>query len=521
MSSANKQSINILNDQVAAGVVLGELQNKAAEQASRLREIPLESAAATARANEAFSKANEYIERCRDFVSPGNMEHILGAEATKHGEVAETLEVNFRNGRDVLNQLKATAKVLEEGADRIGPSDYIINGDTPVQSKFINGGNGEIITPNNSLRHIFEHLKKYPGYANDTTAYGFPGQHGIYHMPKDQYEMIDKIQSGDTDGISFKTIKATKDFIEKIEEETGKPFAEVVKPGLNTYSDVQLGRVDDTINKEEAFYESSHKEQIKEINEEERAKLDEAKHITDASWSEAFKAAGIAAIISGATNAGLKIYSKIKSGTKLTEFSLDDWKDVGIDFTKGSARGGISGLSIYGLTKLGGFDAPFAGGLTTSAIGVCSLFIDYKSGKINSNDFADSANAICIESGMAAIGAAIGQAIIPIPVVGAIVGTQAMQFALKITKQLVGEKEQELISEMQRSYEEILSRLDKDALDTINEIDAFYKRIGGLIEATMSPELNCRLTSSIILAQNLGVPDITYTTKELDDFIQS
>jgi len=515
----NRQTSNILESQAVAAVVLDGIQRKAQEQAARFTEITANTQNQLRASIDALNEANEYIERARDFVSPGNLSHILGPEATKHGEIAENLEVNFRNGRDVLQHLKATARILEDGKDRIGPTDYVINGSSPVQSKFINGG--DISTPNKSLSHIYEHLKTYPGYANDATPYGFPGQYGIFHMPKDQYETLQKVISGNTEGLSYKTVQSCKEFIGKIEEETGKSITEVVKPGLSTYKEVQLGRVDQTIDAEEKYYAAQHDKEVEEIRRHDEEQRAEANHITDASWSEAFKAAGIGAAISGTVSAGVLIYSKIKAGKKITDFTAQDWKEVGYDFAKGGLKGGITGMSVYGLTKLGGFSAPFAGSIVTASIGVTSLYIDYKKGKISKNDFADAAISLTAESGVAAIGAAIGQAAIPIPILGGILGTVIAQGAYKIVSYVCGEKEKKLISQMEASINAHISKLNEEYKKVLQQIMQYFEKLGGLIDAALSPEPNMRLNGSIELARFVGVKerDIIHNTSELDTFM--
>lgn len=511
-----RQSANILEDQVVAGYVQGQINRKLQEQLDAYSTIASNAAEKTRLANEAFSEANSCIEQARDFVSPGNLSHVLGNTNTKHGEIAEQLEVCFRNGRSVLNQEKAVAELLQKGKDRIGATDYLIN-ETPIQSKFINGLGTQ------SLDKVIGHLKQYPGYANDTTVYGFPGQHGEYHIPKDQYEVIKKILSGDTSGISSKTVNACKDKILEIEQITGKPFTEVVKPAVTNYSEVQLGRVDDTINAEEQHYEDVHQEKLDEIREEESRQTEAAKHITDASWAEAFKAAGIAAAISGTVSAGIKIYSKIRDGKPLCDFDVEDWKEVGFDFAKGGAKGGISGLAIYGLTKLGGFSAPFAGAMVSTSIGITSLYIDYKKGKIAETDFSDSACALSVEAGMAAVGAAVGQAIIPIPIVGAIVGSVVAQSALKITQSIVGDKEKALIQHMLYEYNAFIEKLNIEEKRILNEITKYFDKLGGYIEAALNKDTQIRLYGSVELCRLLGIPEsgIMKTVQDVDNYMLS
>ena len=49
-------------------------------------------------------KALKYVDNVREFVSRPN--EILGSELTKHGEIAEQIDVNINNARYILNGLK-------------------------------------------------------------------------------------------------------------------------------------------------------------------------------------------------------------------------------------------------------------------------------------------------------------------------------------------------------------------------------------------------------------------------------
>lgn len=323
--------------------------------------------------------------------------------------------------------------------------------------------------------------------------------------------------------MSSRTIRAIEKNVKEIETLTGKHFDEVVKPAVTDYHEVQLGRVDDTINAEEQHYEDVHQEKLDEIREEKSKQTEAAKHITDASWAEAFKAAGIAAAISGTVSAGIKIYSKIRDGKPLGDFDVEDWKEIGFDFAKGGAKGGISGLAIYGLTKLGGFSAPFAGAMVSSSIGITSLYIDYKKGKIDETDFSNSACALSVEAGMAAVGAAIGQAIIPIPVVGAIVGSVVAQSALKITQSIVGDNEKELIEHMQSEYRALKEGLNIEEKKLLDEITKYFDKLGGYIEAALNKDTQIRLYGSVELCRLLGIPEsgIMKTVQDVDVFMLS
>lgn len=492
----------ILSDQIVASLIQEGINRKELEKIERLVEIQQVATEKIQYARTALEESLKCVENVRDFTS--NPEHILGTMKTKHGEIAEHIEVEIRNGRDILKQIKPTATF--ENVGRTAPEDYIIDG-IQVQSKFINGAN-------KSLEHVLGHLKSYPNFINN----------GYYHIPKDQYELIIKISSGENiDGISVRTINKCREYIQKIESETGKSFGYVVRPGISTYNDVQLGNVDGRLDKYEQEFIETNKEDIEKIRQERDWQNSEAKHITDPSWGEALKYSAVAAVISGGTTAGIRIYAKIHSGKNITKFSLSDWKEVGYDFTVGGVKGGISGLGIYGLTKLGGFSAPFAGAMVSTAMGIASLASDYQKGNISKLDFSECACALSVDAGLSAIGATLGQTFIPIPVLGAIIGTATAKASLEISKYVLGRKETILIEQMQNEYNILVHSLNAETYKVIQQMDKYYSKLDGYIEAALNKESAVRFYGSIDLCRFLEIPEnsIIHNVEELNNFMLS
>ena len=161
----------IYTDQVIGGFVQDGINTAEQLQAERMVEILQTAIEKASYARTALSESLHCVENLRDFVS--SPENILGNMQTKHGEIAEHVEVEIRNGRDILNHIKPTATF--EGVGRTAPEDYIIDG-VQVQSKYIAGAS-------KSLDHVLEHLHKYPGFTDN----------GFYHIPKDQYELLEKV----------------------------------------------------------------------------------------------------------------------------------------------------------------------------------------------------------------------------------------------------------------------------------------------------------------------------------------
>ena len=513
MAQGRKFGANILTDQAVAGYVQQQLEQKGADLAQELADNAARAMQDRQAAYDALNEAVSYVEKVRDFAAPDNLHAVLGSMGTKHGEIAEQIEVQITNGKQVFDGLKKIADI--ESVHRTAPEDFVVNG-VPFQSKFAAGFN-------NTLHYVTEHIEKYPDFPIDAARYGYQGQAGCYIIPKDQYETIGKILGGDTGEFNEKTIRACKNFVSKIEEATGKQFTDVVKPSISTYKEVQIGAVDKTLDRYEGGFRSDTDERIKVINRDEQQQVQAAIHKAGPSLAEGAQAAGVGAALGGLITASLKVYKKIKGGTKITQFKLEDWKEVGIDFGKGAVRGGISGGAIYCLTRLGGFSAPFAGGMVSTGIGIASLLMDYKSGKINANDFSAAACTLSVEAGLTAVGSALGTALIPLPVIGSVVGAMAARAAIEITRSISGEKEKKLIESMRHEYEMLTARLSQVEKEELDKIETYFTGLHGLIAAAFNADVNVKLSSSIELCRTLDVPEeeIIHNIDELDSFMLS
>lgn len=138
-------------------------------------------------------------------------------------------------------------------------------------------------------------------------------------------------------------------------------------------------------------------------------------------------------------------------------------------------------------------------------------------------EFTDSACALSIEAGIASIGAAIGQAVIPIPALGAIIGSATAKVLLEISKRYFGSKEKQLIRKMQQEYDALISTLNEEAKKVIAEMDAYFSKLGGFIEAALSKEAAVAFYGSIDLCRFLRVGEdmIIHNKQELDIFMNT
>ena len=113
---------------------------------------------------------------------------------------------------------------------------------------------------------------------------------------------------------------------------------------------------------------------------------------------------------------------------------------------------------------------------------------------------------------------AAGQALIPIPVLGAVIGS----LAGKILAEFLTGKSSKLLKQMKAEMDAFLATLDAAAQKVIAAINAEYDRLGKLTEAAFDFKRNqSLLQASVDLARAYGVDEKLIITKhsQLDDFM--
>lgn len=490
----------IINQYVAALVQANENEKQRIYQEA-LCKIIEQSQMDINSANEAFRKALDLVEEVRTFVSEPNLSNILGSSKTKHGEIAEMLEVKIGDAYDCMNGTTPRWSMDKDVIGRTGPIDYVFDG-IAVQSKFCNG-------TNNTLNAVLAHLDKYPNF----------GDEGFYVIPKNHYDTIQKILHGDgVENLNIKSINAINSKLEEIVQKTGKPIEEILQSGRFSYEDVQLGRVDAVLNNEEGRIRIQQKENIEQIHKDTKEKLKTNEETIKPSLQESLKFSLINGAVGGTLEAAQCIYKKIKSGKKIGDFTPTDWKEVGIDFSKGGIKGGISGMGIYWLTKFANCSASIASAMASATIGIGSLALSYQRGKITKDEFIGGAYALSYETSIVTVGAIVGQMAIPVPVLGAMLGSTISKFAYELTKNFYANCENSLIEEMEDKYNRVESKMQKDFSQYANKLSNYYKELNALI--IMSEKYDCyALLNSQSLCRKLGIEPLGLDT--IDVYMRS
>jgi hypothetical protein len=184
------------------------------------------------------------------------------------------------------------------------------------------------------------------------------------------------------------------------------------------------------------------------------------------------------------------VYSN-KSAGKLSE----NWMVTGTFFTR------------YTLTHLTSLSAPFAGAVTSAAIGLTSLITDLKKEQITMDEFVTQGQVLCFEAGIAATGGAIGQMLIPVPVLGAVIGTVTANFVWGFAKDKLGEREIELTNILNNYLDSVLVNVEEAYHEILSKIRDKYAHYNSLIDAAFDVNTNSTVlaNASVVLAEKIGV----------------
>lgn len=309
-----------------------------------------------------------------------------------HGFIGETSQVHISNIKAFINGDEPLYILLDDNS----MTDYV-RGIEIIQQKACKAG-GYL-----GLDAIKRHKVKYPEFV----AGG-----GIYQIPKDmfaKYEYLRKLP----EEVAMKLRKDDLRLWRYIHTFTEENPDVIVEPMEVSYSDIQAGNIDNTIKRVEDETEKEFDKQRK-VSHEEHAPT----------FEEFLKICGISAAIEGGVSAGTEFVQKLKSGKKLSEFTRQDFKDIGAKFAIGSGKGAFRGGVVYIATNIYKIPAAVISGIVTALFGVYREgYLLFKK-KITKEQFAKNAFFVVLETAASTGGASLGNRLCKKhPVIGALIGS--------------------------------------------------------------------------------------------------
>ena len=188
----------------------------------------------------------------------------------------------------------------------------------------------------------------------------------------------------------------------------------------------------------------------------------------------------------------------------------------------GTLKGGTRGVTIYTLTNYTATPAAVANALCTASFGIANEANKYRNGEISQEEFLWNAELLSVEVSVSALSSVIGQVVIPIPVVGAVIGNVAGTFLYQMAKDNLNKKEQRLIKQYLKDLQEYNAFLDKKLQNYIRELDVQMKEYYKLLEMAFSPDYEMAFQGAINLARYVGVAEeeILKNEKDIDVYFQ-
>ena len=424
------------------------------------------------------------------------VDHVItsdrGGVKGMHGFLAEVTECGFGNARALIEGQEPVYEWVNDN----GPVDMVRNG-VNIQQKF-SQANGHY-----SLDAVKEHLDHYPDFLKNG---------GKYQIPKDFYEIVKKVadMKGDLSSLNANTVPTLSQakWITEFLENSGITLDDLEPSALN-YRDVQKGTVKKTIDNEEKEIKDRDKERRKEAYDESKPTL-----------REGAKATAVSAVTEGGVAFCMAIAAKCKSGKKISEFDEKDWKEIAGKTGLSTVKGGIRGASIYTLTNFTATPASVASAYVTALFGIAAQVRELNNGNVSKEDFVINCETVCLDVGVSAIASLAGQVLIPVPVIGAVIGNIAGQFAYEICKKYGGKKSADLIAKYQREMEILNQQLQLQYMQVILEIRQAFKKFKSLEELAFDTNVNKAFLASVELGRYVGVFEdaLLKTVQEVDDY---
>ena len=318
-----------------------------------------------------------------------------GGEYGGHGFIAEFAEAGIVNARRAFEGLNPIVKVLNDN----GPADLLIGRNT-IQMKFYNNLRDE-------LAQSFHYSAKMK-----------------MMFPKDHVLVYEKIMAGAKEvefngkKLSIKQITDIRQMINDITESKGlTSYKSWMKSSVLNYDDAQRNSINKVLDLEKIKIDKKVKVKRREL----AKKKILAKKNSLPNLREANKIAKNTFLLQGGLALMSAVYGKYKEGKTIFEFEQSDWLDCGLETVEGAVKGCISGYAIYGLTNVFKMSAPNASAFVTASYGMVDIITKLRTNEITEDEFINFITINTLDTTLATIGSCVGQTLIPVPVLGAVV----------------------------------------------------------------------------------------------------
>ena len=268
-----------------------------------------------------------------------------------------------------------------------------------------------------------------------------------------------------------------------------------IEPSTLTYSEAQSHAIHDTLS-----------EESRALRRQNHGKRQTIRRKHAASVGEGLRVAAGAAAFEGATTLAMTIVAKLKEGRRLRDLDQQDWREIIIASSSGAMTGTIRGASIYALTNLTATPATAANALVTTGLGVAEQAYLLRNDSISEIEFIESTQLLCRESAVVVLSATIGQAIIPVPVLGAVIGGTAGSILSQVVEDGLNARERELTARLSEESRALDAQLESEWQQHLDRLKADMDAFLSLVVEMSSTDVAAACEASVALARRLGIP---------------
>jgi hypothetical protein len=161
-----------------------------------------------------------------------------------------------------------------------------------------------------------------------------------------------------------------------------------------------------------------------------------------------------------------------------------------------------------------------ASSLVTASVGIADQANLYRKGIISEQQFIENSELLSLDVSVSALSSLLGQVIIPIPVLGAVIGNTVGTVIYKVAKDGLDDKEQEIFKSYIDSIDATEIELNEKYKRCKDTLAKDMDRYMDILNLTYSADVVKVFNGSVEMAKYMGVPsnEILDSKEKIDSY---
>jgi hypothetical protein len=143
----------------------------------------------------------------------------------------------------------------------------------------------------------------------------------------------------------------------------------------------------------------------------------------------------------------------------------------------------------------------------TATFGIVAEAIKVRQGKTTINDFYDNSIVISLEVSVSTVSSVVGSAVIPIPILGTIVGNTVGMWIYNIAQSVLSQAELRSIEQNNKEFELLQRKLDREYKQYLAKIEKRINEYKDILSYALDEDAVVAYQSAEKAAYHLGLTD--------------